>query len=207
MSAELLEKNRAAEALDALRQAAQLAPEDAEIRAQLLQVYVANGDFSRAQECATTAAQFKDLAARVEALGRADEALTLLREAARVDPTDVELRTQLARTFASRGDLAAAGEYLTRESAAGDPDLLLVVAEIRLRAGQTDEALDIAKQLIADDPSRREAIGRAGCNIAAEAPEAGFALVELAADALAAGGDAPAASALFQEFVAKVPHH
>ena len=207
MASELLEKTRPAEALEALRQAAQLAPDDADIRAQLFDVYVANGDFGRARECATTAAQFKDLASRLESLGRADEALTLLREAAHADPADVELRTRLARTFASSGDMAAAGEYLTVESAAGDPDLLFVVAELRLRAGQTDEAIDIAKKLLAEDPSRREAIGRAGCAVAQEAPDAGFALVELAADASVAAADAPAASALLQEFIAKAPHH
>ncbi|HEV3141319.1 MAG TPA: tetratricopeptide repeat protein, partial [Vicinamibacterales bacterium] len=110
IAAELLDKERPKESLEALRQAAKLAPGDEEIRAQLLQVYLVSGDFARARECATTGAQFKDLASRLDARGRADEAMTMLREAARVDPSDVELRTHLARTFAARGDMAAAAE-------------------------------------------------------------------------------------------------
>jgi len=207
MAAELVEKKRPAEAVEALQQAEKLAPEDGEIRAQLMQVYVAGGDFGRARECAATAAQFKDLASRLEALGRADEALTLLRDAARVDPSDVELRTGLARTFAARGDMAAAAEYLTVESAAGDPNLLLLVAEIRLRGGHIEEATGIAKGMIAADPSRRGLVAQAGCTIAAQAPDAGFAFVEIAADASIAADDAPAASAMLQEFVARAPNH
>jgi tetratricopeptide (TPR) repeat protein len=207
IAAELVDKSRPVDALEALRQAAQLDPADEEIRAQLLQVYIAAGDFARARECATTANQFKDLAARLSALNREDEALTLLRDAARVDPDDVALRTTLARTFAARGDMATAGEYLTIESAAGDPDLLLVVAEIRLRSGQTEEALAIAKGLLDEDPSRRAAIARAGDNVAGQTPDAGFAFVELAADAAMANGDAPGAAVILQQFVARASNH
>jgi tetratricopeptide (TPR) repeat protein len=207
IAAELADKERPKEAIEALRQAARLAPDDDGIRAQLQQVYIVAGDFARARECATTAEQFKDLATRLEALGRSEDALTLLRDAARVDPSDVELRSHLARTFAARGDMAAAAEYLTIESAAGDPDLLLVVAEIRLRGGQIDEAVSIAKGLLADDPSRRDAIARAGGSVAAQAPDAGFAFVEIAADASLASGDPAGAAAILQDFVGRAPHH
>ena len=207
MAADLLDNRRPKEALEALRQAAHIAPDDAEIRAQLMQVYVAGGDFARARECATTSDQFKDLAQRLEALGRGDEALTLWRDAARVDPGDVELRSRLARTFAARGDMASAAEYLTAESANGDPDLLLVVTEIRARAGDTDEALRIATALLGDDPGRRDAIARIGCAIAPQVPGAGFALVEMAADSSVAIGDASGAAAMLKEFVAHAPTH
>ena len=207
MAAELLEKDRANDALEALRQAAPLAPDDEELRGQLLQIYVATGDFARARECATTAAHFKELASKLDALGRGDEALEMLRDAARVDSSDVELRTHLARAFAARGDMASAGEYLTVESAAGDPDLLLVVAEIRLRAGDIDEALRIATGILTDDPSRRVAVARVGCGAADRSPDHAFALVEIAADASVASGDAGAALAMLREFVGRVPNH
>ena len=168
---------------------------------------MADGDFARARECATTAPQFKDLASKLDALGRGDEALQLLRDAARADPADVELRSQLARTFAARGDMATAAEYLTVESAAGDPDLLLVVAEIRLRAGDVDEALRISTRLLTDDPSRRTAIARLGCGAADRSPDHAFALVEIAADASVASGDTGAAAAMLQEFVGRAPNH
>jgi tetratricopeptide (TPR) repeat protein len=207
MAAELLEKERPKDALKALGQAVPLAPEDDDLRAQLMQVYLATGDFANARECATTAAQFKELASKLDALGRGDEALALLRDAAREDPADVELRTRLAQTFAARGDMAAAGEYLTVESAAGDPDLLLVVAEIRLRAGAVDEALRIATGLLTADPSRRGAVARVGCAAADRSPDHAFALVEIAADASVASGDTGAAAAMLQEFVARAPNH
>jgi len=207
MAVELLDKDRPADALEALRQAAPLAPDDDELRALLLQVYVTTGDYVRARECATSAPQFKDLASKLDALGRGDEALEMLRDAARVDPADVELRTHLARTFAARGDMATAGEYLTVESAAGDPDLLLVVAEIRLRAGDVDEALRIATGLLTDDPSRRTAVARVGCGATDVSPDNAFALVEIAADASVASGDGGAATTMLQEFVSRAPNH
>jgi len=47
---------------------------------------------------------------------------------------------------------------LTEETAGDDPQLLLMVAEMRLRSGQTDEALAIARKLLASDSSRRDQV-------------------------------------------------
>src|ERR1043166_7116815 len=101
--------------------------------------------------------------------------------------------------------MASAAEYLTAESANGDPDLLLVVTEIRARAGDTDEALRIATALLGDDPGRRDAIARIGCAIAPQVPGAGFALVEMAAGSSGAVGAPGRAPAVLQEFVAHAP--
>ena len=83
IAAELAEKGRQADAIEVLREAAQLTPDDDEIRERLLEVYFAAGDFARARECATTVAQFKTLAAALDAKGHPDEALQALRDAAR----------------------------------------------------------------------------------------------------------------------------
>ena len=64
-----------------------LSPEDAAIRAQLLDAYVDAGDFARARECATTADQFRSLALAFEAKGHETESLAALSDAARLDPT------------------------------------------------------------------------------------------------------------------------
>jgi tetratricopeptide (TPR) repeat protein len=183
LAAEFTEAGRQPEAIEALRQAALINPDDGEIRERLLNVYVAAGDFDRARECAATAEQFKSLAASLEHLGRADDALGALREAARLDPTDTALRTHLARTFVARGDLQSAGEYLTIETAGSDPELLLTAAEIQLRGGNTDEGLAVVRRLLDEDPGRREAIALVGWKIADQWPEVGFQIVELAADA------------------------
>ena len=79
-------------------------PGDDEIRVRLLRVYVAAEDFARASECATTAAEFKTLAETLDSRGRADEALSLRREAARADPADMELKATLALTVSPPAD-------------------------------------------------------------------------------------------------------
>ena len=207
LAAELTEKGRQTEAIEALREAALLSPDDQDVREQLLQVHLANGDFVRARECASTSAQFKAIAAQLDAKGQADEALAALREAARLEPSDLELQTLLARAFSARGDLATAAEYLTAETAGNDPQLLLMVAEIRLRGGRVDEGVEIARRLLADDPMRRQDVAMLGWTVAERTPDAGFRVVELAADASVAAEDWPSAAAGIQEFVTRVPNH
>ena len=207
LAAELTEKGRQAEAVEALREAAALDADDPDVREQLIRVYLAGGDFGKARELATTSAQHKAIAVKLEALGQPEEAFAALREAARLDPSDTALREQLGRALAARGDLTAAAEYLTVESAAGNPQLLLMLAEIRLRSERVDEALEIARQLIHDDPMRRQDVAMVGWTVAEQAPEAGLKLVELAADTAVAHQDWPSAAAALQEFVTRVPNH
>jgi tetratricopeptide (TPR) repeat protein len=207
LAAEFAEKGRHAEAIEALREAAVLSPDDEDIRERLLQVYLATGDFVRARECASTSAQFKAIAVQLEAMGQAEEALVALREAARLDPSDTALQERLARVFVDRGDMASAAEYLTIETAGRDPQLLLIVAEIRLRSGRVDEGMEIARRLLDEDPMRRQDVALVGWTIAEQAPEAGFRIVELAADVAIAQADWPSAAAALQEFVTRVPNH
>jgi tetratricopeptide (TPR) repeat protein len=204
---ELAGKGRQAEAIEALREAAVLSPADDEIRERLLAVYLGAGDYTRARECASTVEQFKALAARLDELGQSGEALATLREAARLDPSDVELKAYLARTFVARGDFASAAEYLTVETAGDDPTLLLTVAEIQLRGGQLDEGVALVRRLLDEDASCRDDVAQLGWNIAEHAPEAGFIVVGLAAETAVAQSDWPAAAAAFQELVTRVPNH
>ena len=207
IAVELTEKGRQADAIEALRAAAELAPDDEAIREQLLDVFIAAGDFDRARECAATAAQFKRLAGVLDERGLVDAALAALREAAALDPDDGELRAHLARAFVARGDIAAAAEYLTEESTGGDPELLLTVADMRIRGGRVEEGIAIARRVLEADPSRHEQIAHVGWNIAEQAPEAGFQVIELAAGVSVARGDWAAAAAALQEFVTRVPNH
>jgi len=207
IAAELTEKNRVDEAVNALREAAQLAPDDEAIRGQLFAVHMAANDLAHAAECATTAAHFKSLASAFEAQGQADQALQMLTAAARVDPADADLRVHLARTFIARGETDAAAEYLTEEVAGNDPQLLLIVAEMRVRTGQTDQALAIASRLLDADPGRHDQVAMVGWNVAEAAPDAGFAIVELAAAVSTRDNDWGAAAAAVQEFVTRAPRH
>ncbi len=204
---ELAGKGRQAEAIEGLREAAVLSPEDDEIRERLLSVYLATGDYARARECASTVEQFKGIAARLDELGQKDEALTTLREAARLDPSDGELKAYMARAFVARGDLASAAEYLTVETAGNDSTLLLTVAQIQLRDGRLDEAVALVRRLLEEDPSIRDDVAQLGWNVAEHVPEAGFIVVGLAADTAVAQSDWPAAAAVLQEFVTRIPSH
>ena len=207
IAVELTNKGRDADAIEVLREAALINPEDEEIRERLLGVYIAAGDFARARACAASADQFKALAAALDANGHPDHALEALREAARLDPADTQLKSHLARAFVGRGDMAAAAEYLTVETAGNDPQLLLTVAEIHLRSGRIDDGLAIVRRLLDEDPSRREAIALLGWNLAEQSPDAAFRAVELAADVAVAQGDWPGAAAALQEFLTRVPTH
>jgi tetratricopeptide (TPR) repeat protein len=207
IAAELTAQGRQAEAFEALRQAAVLVPDDAEIRERLLDLYVAAGDFEHARQCAVTVDQFKTLAAALDAKGHPDEALQALRDAALLDPGDAPLRAHLARAFVARGDMASAAEYLTVETAGDDPHLLITVAEIQLRAGKLDEGLALVRRLLEEDSSRRDDIALLGWTIAEQIPETGFTVVELAADSALAQSDWASAAAALQEFVTRVPNH
>src|SRR5207245_2224826 len=125
IAAALTEKGRTAEAIEVLRDAAKLNPDDEEIRERLLDVYFAAGDLPHARECATTVEQFRMVAAAFEGQGDADAALETLRLAVAQNVADTDLKAELARAFVARGDTATAAEYLTLETAGDDPALLL----------------------------------------------------------------------------------
>jgi tetratricopeptide (TPR) repeat protein len=207
MAADLAEKGRQADAVGALRDAIALSPDDAAIKAQLLDAYVEAGDFASARDCATTADQFRSLALAFEAKGHEAESLAALSDAARLAPDDADLHATLARAFVARGDMKSAAEYLTEESAGSDPALLLMVAEMYLRGDGVERGLALVLRLLDEDPSRREQMAILGWTIAEQAPEAGFRTVEMAADTAVAESDWAGAAAALQEFVTRVPNH
>jgi len=207
IAGELAEKGRQPEAIQVLREAAKLNPDDDEIREKLMDVHFAAGDYAQARECATTIEQFRMIAAALEAAGHADEALDTLRQAAQQHPGDIELSVQLAKTFIAKGDLETASLYLTLEAAGNDPELLLIVADMQLRGEQYEEGVAIVRRLLDEDATRREQIAQLGWSVAEKAPEAGFLVVELAAQSAVGQTDWPGAAAVLQEFVTRVPNH
>lgn len=194
-------------ALETLGEAARLDPADSELRARLARAFVGRGDLQRAREYASTPDQLKELAVELEAGGHEEAALETLSEAAQLDPSDSELRARLARAFVARGDLATAAQYLTVETAGDDPQLLFTVAEIKLRGETPDDGLAIVRRLLEQHPDRREEVALLGWTVAEQAPEMGFSVVELAAEAAVARQDWASAAAALQEFVTRVPNH
>jgi tetratricopeptide (TPR) repeat protein len=207
MASELADKGRTDEAVAALREAATLHPGDDEVREKLYDVYVNAADYVNARECATSLEQLRLIAAAQEGAGDGEGALDTLRFAAAAHADDRELRTELARKFVARGDMTSAAEYLTAETAGDDPELLLLVADIKLRSADADEGVAILRKLLEQDPARREQIALLGWKIAETTGEAGFKAVELAADSAVAQSDWPGAAAALQEFVTRVPNH
>ena len=69
------------------------------------------------------------------------------------------------------------------------------MADLKLRGDAVDEGLAIVRRLIEGDPSRREQIALLGWSVAEHKPDAGFAVVELAANAAVADNDWPGAAA------------
>jgi len=207
MAAELVEKGRGAEAAAALRTAAGFAPDDGELRRQLLHAYLAAGDFAQARDWASTPAELKWLADDLDLRGHHDEALDARVDVARLDPDDVETRALLARAFADRGDVARASEYLTAETAGDDPQLLLTVAQMQFASGKADEAVAAIRRLLAVDATRAAAVGQLGGVIAERDPGTGFIVASLATDVLAERQDWNGAAAVLQTFAAVAPNH
>jgi tetratricopeptide (TPR) repeat protein len=210
IAAELaVDKGRRAQAIDVLREAATLNADDEEVKEQLFDIYLTGGELPRAREYATTVDQFRMVSSAFEEQGHQEEALETLRSAVALNDADTELKAELARAFVAKGDLDTAAQYLTIETAGDDPDLLLTVADIRLRgeAASVDEGLSIARRLIEQDRTRRDRVAQLGWTIAEHSPEAGFKVVELAADTAVGENDWGAAAAALQEFVTRVPNH
>jgi tetratricopeptide (TPR) repeat protein len=206
LAAYLQEKERPVEAAQALREAAAVDPENAEVSGLLMDLSIAAGDYDEARRYATTPLLARLLVERLEAAGQADEALRTLRDAADRHDDDA-LKTQLGMAIAARGDVRDAVEYLTIEAAGDDSQLLFALAEARMRNGRVDEGTAAISRLLALDAARRHDVAAMGWAIAEGSPDAGFAVVQLASDAALAENDYETAAAALQEYVTRVPSH
>ncbi len=202
---ELVEKDRTAEAVEALRCANIIAPADTEVRSTLRVSSVDSGDFFRAREFATTVEELEHLANLLENRGRPDEALGSLRDAARLAPHDDALVLRVARGLLASGDAGAAEEFLTDEAVRTDSELLLMAADCALRAQRVDQGLGYARRFLDDDPQGREQIALLSCNLAERDPAAASRVLELAVAGANDRRDWSWSVVALQEFVRRVP--
>ncbi|MBI4888016.1 MAG: tetratricopeptide repeat protein [Acidobacteria bacterium] len=129
---------------------------------------------------------------------------------ARFDPpaaVDMRLPAQRARAFVARGDARGAAEHLLADMAGGDATLLLAIAEIQLRAGQLDRGMALVESVIQADPLLGDDVVRLGIDLASRQADAGFLMVEMAADAWAAGSQWQKAALAFEQFVTRHPDY
>jgi len=207
ISAELCEKDRRPEALEALRQAVLLNAADEDVRTQLISGYVDLEDFAHAREYATTVEELKGVADALDLRGRHDEALETLRDALWVAPDDADLKAHFARALFARGDVAGAADYLTADMSGDDPHMILMAVEAQLRSGRLDEGGAAARRYLDIDPEGQEQLALLSCAIAEQSADAGFRALDVAVEAAAARSDWTWAAAALQEFVRRVPNY
>jgi Flp pilus assembly protein TadD len=207
LALELQQKGDSDAALRLLTEAATLDRDDVDLRRSLMEAFAARGDFDSARQYANSADELGSIAEELLRQGRNDEALSVLMAAADVFPTDTSLRVLIVKQLIARGDVQGARSVLTPEVAAADPDLLWVLAEMELRDGRVAEGTGLLKQILADDPSKRDGLVILGCSVAEVNPDAGFQCIEVAANAAIASDEWGSAAAALNEFVSRVPNH
>lgn len=120
---------------------------------------------------------------------------------------DIRSQARQALACVARGDAVGAAKYLTEEMAEGDPRLLLAIAEIQLRGGKLDRGIILVEQAIARDMSVGDDAVRVGVELARRQPDAGFLIVQMAADAWAAQSEWPKALAALEKFILLKPDY
>lgn len=176
-------------------------PADFDARFVAARVVAASGDHPAA------AKRYRDLYADLTEKGRQADALTALREAVRLNPKDVDGRAMLAGAAVASGDVAAARDFLDRETAGSNPALLAALADVELRAGALDKAREVLTTLLRIDPGRRHAIGALAWSVIDENPDAAFLCIDAAVDAMAGASEFDDAASLLREFVTRRPAH
>lgn len=204
---EFNERRRPNEALKVLGEAAALDPANAEVTSSLIRAHVAKGEFAEARKYAKTAAQFKQIATQLKDRGHEAEALEALTEASVLDPSDIDVKTQLLRSYLARKDFAQGRRYLSREVAGDDPELLWMLAEMELRAGNSEQGLAILQEVVASHPSRRDQLVLLGCSVADVSVDTAYRVIDLAASAAVSSDEWADAAAAINEFVNREPGH
>jgi len=176
-------------------------PADVDARTTAARLLAERGD------AALAAARFRELSADLQEKGRTDDALSALREAARLDPSDVQSRAALAKAAVTAGDLDTARGFLDRGTAGDDPSLLVALADIELRSGNLDHAREILPKLLALNRDLRHGVVELAWSLSSANPDAAFVCVDAAVDASRAADEYDEAASVLQEFVTRQPGH
>ena len=147
-----------------------------------------------------------ELASELTESGQGTEALSALREAARFDPENTDVRGAIARAALASGGLETAGQNLTRDVAGDSPELLTALVEIELKSGQLESAATTVRSL-AESEEERHLVVDLGNRLAGGDPNAGFVCIEAVADTLSAADDWSGAADTLEAFSKRAPHH
>ncbi len=207
VAAELFQRDRAAEAIDALAEAVHLDPSDESARDSLVGAHLERGEIEEARRHAATGFHYRAIADELSARGMEREALDALFEAVQRDPADTSTRVRLVRSLIAGGDVERATACVLPETLGDDPDLLLLAAEVDLRTGRKDAGRELLRAVLERDPPRRAEIVQLGCRLTELDWDFGFECVDVATDAASAARDWPAAAAHLQEFLRHAASH
>ena len=151
--------------------------------------------------------QLSQLATDLGEQGRAKDAMTALREAVELDPTNLENRAKLVRACLANGDIIGAQEHLTQDVVGDDPALMLALVEVELRGGRHEPAREVLERILTLTPDARDQVTALGWAVSETDVDAGFVCLDQVVRVTTAGADWDGAAALLQEFVARAPNH
>jgi len=150
---------------------------------------------------------YKEAARGFEKRQRPADALGALAEACRLDPADHESREQLIRESLALGEVDRAKDFLTRETAGDNPDLLLMLGRIELVGGRHQDGRVALTRLLTVAPGRRPEVLSLAEELAAGGHvDAAYDCAELVVDDSVLAGDWEGAIAALQAVIAHAPH-
>ena len=177
-----------------------LDPSDFEARGHAARVVAESGD------AAAAAQRYRAIATDLFEKSREAEALTALKQAVRLDPSDLAGRRQLARAYLALGNLAGAREFLDAEAASDDPKLLIALAEGELQDGQPESARTSLTRALGLDTTLVDSVINMAWGLCPSNPSAAFVCIDAASDVVLAQGDFQTAASVLQEYVARATH-
>jgi tetratricopeptide (TPR) repeat protein len=191
------------EAVDVLREAVALAPDDVALRERLFGILLARGDREAAREFARTPDNWTAVAASYEQAGDLVQALTAVDQGLETAMDAQGLGVVRARLLAALGDEPRAEEQLSSLGSVDDPEVQRLQLDVWLKSGRLDHVRDLL--------SRWQTAGQLDGGLTARLveglPAVAWPLAEFRADETLAGGDGLAAVAILKEFVAGHPGH
>jgi tetratricopeptide (TPR) repeat protein len=206
-AAELFQRDRAGEAIDALAEAVHLDPSDESARDSLVGAHLERGEIEEARRYAATGFHYRAIADELSARGLEHEALDALFEAVQRDPADNSTRVRLVKSLIAGGEVERATACLLPETLGEDPDLLVLAAEVHLRTGRKDAGRELLRAVVERDPRRRDEVIQLGCRLTELDRDLGFECVDVATDVAVAARDWTAAAASLQEFLRHATSH
>lgn len=205
---QLHDAGRREEALALLTEAADLEPENADVRLRLLTDSVAAGNLVLARRAARTVPEMVMLADLMHLHDRGADARVVLEDALQREPADSSLRARLASESLDCGEVDRCRRCLSIELAGDDPELLVLLGRLELVTRHPAEAREAFMRLLTLEPAMREAVLKTGWSAADEIGADGpFAAVDVIADAAALRHDWQGAVSALTEFITRVPHH